>query len=197
LLEDSSVRNSLLVTLVAACGSLLLAGPASAASDYLLEIDSIKGEAAVNSPPKSIEVSSFSWGMSQTSALRESPAKASQGSTLRESPTKMSQASAVRESPTKMSTGKPQQQVSADQSIATADSPATDSIKTFSLTVAEPGNETSAYLTQMCASGKHIPRAVLTTPNGRYELKEVMVTSCAVSGNQRRHELTGHVTLMK
>jgi type VI protein secretion system component Hcp len=187
LLEDSSVRKSLLVTLVAACGSLLLAGPASAASDYLLEIDSIKGEAAVNSPSKSIEVSSFSWGMSQASAVRESPAKASQGSTLRESPTKMS-------------TGKPQQQVSAvsaDQSIATADSPATDSIKTFSLAVAEPGNETAAYLAQMCASGKHIPRAVLTTPNGRYELKEVMVTSCAVSGNQRRHELTGHVTLIK
>jgi len=24
-----------------------------------------------------------------------------------------------------------------------------------------------------------------------------MVTSCAVSGNQRRHELTGHVTLIQ
>ena len=181
------MRKSLSLTLAAACGSLLLAGPASAASDYLLEIDSIKGEAGVKSPPKSIEVSSFSWGMSQSSAVRESPAQASQGST-------------VRESPTKTSTGKPQQQlsaVSADQAVATGVSPAADTIKTFSLTVAEPGNETSAYLTQMCASGKHIPRAVLTTPNGRYELKEVMVTSCAVSGNERRHELTGHVTLIK
>ena len=194
------MRKSLSLTLAAACGSLLLAGPASAASDYLLEIDSIKGEAAVNSPPKSIEVSSFSWGMSQASGLRESPSKASQGSTLRESPAQASQGSTVRESPTKTSTGKPQQQlsaVSADQAVATGVSPAADTIKTFSLTVAEPGNETSAYLTQMCASGKHIPRAVLTTPNGRYELKEVMVTSCAVSGNERRHELTGHVTLIK
>lgn len=186
-LEDPPVRTSQFVTLAAVCGSVLLAGPALAASDYLLEIDSIKGEAAANSPPKSIEVSSFSWGMSQTSAVRESPTKASQ-------------MSAVRESPTKISTGKPQQQasaVSADQSVAVADSPAADSIKTFSLTVAEPGNETAAYLVQMCATGKHIPRAVLTTRKGRYEMTDVMVTSCAVTGNQRKHELTGHVTLIK
>ena len=170
------MRKSLLVTLVAACGSLLLAGPASAASDYLLEIDSIKGEATVNSPPKSIEVSSFSWGMSQSST-------------------------APRDAATGMATGRIQQQpvsaVAEAQPVATAVSPAADTIKTFSLTVAEPGNETAAYLVQMCASGKHIPRAVLTTRNGRFELKDVMVTSCAVSGNQRKHEFTGHVTLMK
>ena len=194
------MRKSLSLTLAAACGSLLLAGPASAASDYLLEIDSIKGEAGVKSPPKSIEVSSFSWGMSQSSAVRESPAQASQGATLRESPTKTSQTSAVRESPTKVSTGMTQQPagaVSADQSIATGVAPATDSIKTFSLTVAEPGNATAAYLVKACASGKHIPHAVLTTRQGRYEMTDVMVTSCAVSGNERRHELTGHVTLIK
>jgi type VI protein secretion system component Hcp len=200
LLEDSSVRKSLSLTLAAACGSLLLAGPASAASDYLLEIDSIKGEAAVNSPPKSIEVSSFSWGMSQASGLRESPTKMSQASAVRESPSKASLGSTLRESPTKVSTGMPQQQagaLSADQSVATADSSAANSIKTFSLTVAEPGNETAAYLVQMCASGKHIPRAVLTSRKGRYEMTDVMVTSCVVSGNERRHELTGHVTLIK
>lgn len=194
------MRKSLSLTLAAACGSLLLSGPASAASDYYLKIDGIKGEATSNSPAKAIEVSSFSWGMSQSSAVRESPAQASQGSTLRESPTKVSQASAVRESPTRASTGKPQQQVSAvsaDQTIATADSPATDSIKTFSLTVAESGNETAAYLARACASGQHIPHAVLTVRNQRYELKDVMVTSCAVSGNERRHEFTGHVTLIK
>ena len=170
------MRKSLLLTLAAACGSLLLAGPASAASDYYLKIDSIKGEATSNSPPKSIEVSSFSWGMSQTSV-------------------------APRDAASGMATGKRQQQpvsaVAEAQPVAMTVTPATDSIKTFSLTVAEPGNETAAYLAQMCASGKHIPRAVLTTPNGRYELKDVMVSSCAVSGNQRRHELTGHVTLIK
>lgn len=170
------MRTSQLVTLAAVCGSMLLAGPASAASDYLLEIDNIKGEATSNSSPKTIEVSSFSWGMSQTSM-------------------------APRDAATGMATGKRQQQpvsaVAEAQPAATAVTPATDSIKTFSLTVSEPGNETAAYLVRMCASGKHIPRAVLTTRNGRYELKDVMVTSCAVSGNQRKHELTGHVTLMK
>jgi len=164
------------VTLAAVCGSVLLAGPALAASDYLLEIDSIKGEATATSPSRSIEVSSFSWGASHAVT---SPRDAASG----------------------MATGKRQPQpvsaVAEARPVAAAVAPATDSVMSFSLTVAEPGNETAAFLTKMCASGKHIPRAVLTTRNGRFELKDVMVTSCVVSGNERKHELTGHVTLMK
>ena len=169
------MRKSLLLNLAAACGSLLLAGPASAASDYYLKIDGIKGEATTSSRSKAIEVSSFSWGMSQASA-------------------------AVRESPTKASTGKTQKAVSATaaaQPDAMADSPASDSIKSFSLTVAESGDETAAYLARACASGERIPRAELTVRDQRYELTDFVVTSCAVSGNQRRHEFRGHVTLMK
>jgi type VI protein secretion system component Hcp len=164
------------MTLATVCSSLLLAGPASAASDYLLEIDTIKGETSAVSPSKSIEVSSFSWGMSQAVI-------------------------APRDAASGMATGKrqhkPMYAVAEEQPDARTVAPATDSIKTFSLTVAEPGNDTAAYLTQICASGKHIPRAVLTNGAERYELTDVMVTSCAVTGNQRKHELTGHVTLIK
>lgn len=39
------------------------------ASDYLLEIDGIKGESLDRRYPGSIEVFSFSWGMSQTGTL--------------------------------------------------------------------------------------------------------------------------------
>ena len=171
------MRTSQLATLAAVCGAMLLAGPASAASDYLLEIDNIKGEAnAAKSPPKSIEISSFSWGMSQAVIT---PRDAASG----------------------MATGKrqhkPMSVVAEERADASAVAPAVDSIKTFTVTVAEPGNETAAYLVQMCASGKHIPRAVLTNRAERFELTDVMVTSCAVTGNQRKHELTGHVTLMK
>jgi type VI protein secretion system component Hcp len=84
-----------------------------------------------------------------------------------------------------------------ERSVATAVAPAADSIKTLSLTVAEPGNETAAYLVRMCASGEHIPRAVLTSRNERFELKDAIVTSCVVTGNQRKHELKGHVTLIR
>ena len=174
------MRTSQLVTLAAVCGSVLLAGPAIAASDYLLEIDSIKGEATPTSPTRSVEVSSFSWG---TSHAVTSPRDAASGlATGRQAQQPVSAAAVVQ--PVAMA-------------VATDVAPATDSVQSFSLTVAEPGNATAAFLTRMCASGKHIPHAVLTTRKGRYELTDVMVTSCAVSGNQRRHELTGHVTLMK
>lgn len=176
------MRTSQLVTLAAVCGSVLFAGPAIAASDYLLEIDGVAGDSAAKSPARSVEVSSFSWGTSHAVA---SP----------------------RDSSTGMATGRQQQPpvsasvegqtAAATVAPAMAVAPAMDWVKSFSLTVAEPGNETAAYLTQMCASGKHIPHAILTTRKGRYELTDVMVTSCAVTGNQRKHELTGHVTLMK
>lgn len=174
------MRTSSLVTIAVICSSALFAAQAIAASDYLLEIDGINGESNARSPAGSVEVSSFSWGTSHTTT---SPRDAATG----------------------LSTGKMQQQrpsvASEVQAVAApvemADAPATKSIKSFSLTVAEPGNATAAYLTQMCASGRHIPHAVLTTRKGRYELTDVMVTSCAVTGNQRRHEFSGHVTLMK
>jgi type VI protein secretion system component Hcp len=155
---------------------MLFAGPASAASDYLLEIDAIKGETTATSPAGSIEVSSFSWGASQASV-------------------------APRDAASGMTTGKrqykPMNAVSGEERVATVATPAADSIKTFSLTVAEPGDQTAAYLVRMCASGKHIANAVLTSRTERFELTDIMITSCAVTGNQRKHEFTGHVTLMK
>jgi len=179
------MRTSRIVTLAAVCGSMLVAGLASAASDYYLKIDSIEGESTTKSPAASIEVSSFSWGMSQASV-------------------------APRDAASGMATGKrqhkPMSAVTEEQRVAmaatpampaTPATPAADSIETFSLTVAEPGNETAAYLVKMCASGKHIAKATLTRGVERYELTDVMVTSCAVTGNQRKHELKGHVTLIK
>jgi Type VI secretion system effector, Hcp len=48
---------------IAAVSSLwMVTGPALAASDYLLELGSVKGESAA--APQSIEVESFSWGAS-------------------------------------------------------------------------------------------------------------------------------------
>jgi type VI protein secretion system component Hcp len=164
------------MSLAAVCGVIFLAGPASAASDYLLEIDGIEGETTAAAPAKSIEISSFSWGMSQAVI-------------------------APRDAASGMATGKRQHKplstVAETLPDARAAAPAADSIKTFSLSVAEPGNETAAYLVRACASGQHIPRAVLTSRNERFELKDVIVMSCAVTGNMRKHELTGHVTLIK
>ena len=169
------MRTSQIVTLAVVCGSMLVAGPVSAASDYYLKIDTIEGE-STKAPVEPLEVASYSFGASQMSATS-------------------------REAASGMASGKRQHKpvsIAADErTVATAVAPATDSIKTLSLTVAEPGNETAAYLVRMCASGEHIPRAVLTSRNERFELKDAIVTSCVVTGNQRKHELKGHVTLIR
>lgn len=160
------MRTSLLSIWVAFCGSIFIAGAASAASDYLLKIEGVEGESSAQSGGGQIEVSSYSWGVNQQSAV--SPRDVATG-----------QASGKRQH-------KPVTVISATEE------------KTLSIVVPEPGNKTTAQLVRMCATGKHIKKATLTGPdNARYELENVLVSSCAVSGNQRKIELKGHVTLMK
>jgi type VI protein secretion system component Hcp len=91
---------------------MFIAGAASAASDYLLKIKGVDGEDEGKSADGQIEVSFYSWGVSQS-------------------------------------------------------------------------------------SGKHIKQVELTGTNTRYVLEDVVVSSRTVSGNQRRVEFRGHVTLMK
>lgn len=55
------MKRSLLLALFA---SVLFAGSLTAASDYLLEIDGIKGESSDTAHRAAIEIQSFSWGMS-------------------------------------------------------------------------------------------------------------------------------------
>ena len=53
----------------AAVSSLLMAAsPAFAASDYLLQLDPVKGESMETAAPQNIEVESFSWGASNPSS---------------------------------------------------------------------------------------------------------------------------------
>lgn len=59
------MKRSLLVALLS---SLAFAGSVRAASDYLLEIDGIKGESTDATHRAAIEIESFSWGVSNTSS---------------------------------------------------------------------------------------------------------------------------------
>jgi hypothetical protein len=70
-------------------------------------------------------------------------------------------------------------------------------VRTVTFAVPEPGDASTAQLARLCASGKPIRSAVLNGPDGRYQMNDVVVSSCAVIGNERRYELKGHVTLMK
>ncbi len=48
-----------------------------------------------------------------------------------------------------------------------------------------------------CATGKYFSNAVLVARGQRYELADVVETSCAVADGLVRKNYTGHVTLMK
>ncbi len=53
------------IAMTVASSLLLAAGSATAASDYLLEIPGVPGEAAAKDGSSSIELQSFSWGVSK------------------------------------------------------------------------------------------------------------------------------------
>lgn len=82
-------------------------------------------------------------------------------------------------------------------SAARTSAPAAAELQTVVFSVPEPGDASIAALARMCASGKNIRNAVLNSPDGRYKLEDTVITSCAVTGNERRYEFRGHVTLMK
>ncbi|TAK53942.1 MAG: hypothetical protein EPO25_08915 [Gammaproteobacteria bacterium] len=74
---------------------------------------------------------------------------------------------------------------------------AASTVRTLTVVVADSSDPTVQYLLRMCASGGSIPGATLVEEGQQYQLKDVVVTSCAASGAQRTLELRGHVTLIK
>jgi len=49
-----------------------------------------------------------------------------------------------------------------------------------------------------CAPGQHIRQAVLTADGRSYQLTDVVVLSCSTGADgMRKHELSGHVTLIR
>ena len=183
------MRKTVLSTVVVS--AVLLAATASlAASDYYLKIEGVEGESASRSQAETIELQSWSFGASNPALV--SPRDAASGMPTgkrQHNPVTISKpvepsTPLLRESPTRATT-------------AAADTGATAEVRTVTFTVPEPGNGSTASLARMCASGKHIKSAVLSSPNGRYQVQDAVITSCAVSGNERRYEFRGHVTLMK
>lgn len=177
------MRTSTLATWVAVCGSMFVATAANAASDYFLKIEGVEGEAAASSRDGQIEVSSYSWGVSQAAVTAPRDAASGQASGKRQHKP--------------ITVISPPLDATAAAPAARAAVPQASEVKTLSLLVPEPGNDMTAQLVRMCASGQHIKKAVLTGPDTRYEMEDVVVSSCAVSGDQRKIEFTGHVTLMK
>lgn len=167
------MRKTVLFTVVTA-GVLLAATASLAASDYYLKIEGVEGESRAKA--ETIELQSWSFGASNPAVA--SPRDAASG----------------------QATGKRQHKpmtVTMELGREAAAAPETAEVRTVTFAVPEPGNASTAALQKMCASGKHIKSAVLSSPSGRYQLRDAVITSCAVKGNERRYEFRGHVTLMK
>ncbi|MEX2148666.1 MAG: type VI secretion system tube protein Hcp [Steroidobacteraceae bacterium] len=148
-------------------GVLLAATASLAASDYYIKFDGVDGESKSRARAETIELQSWSFGASQAGVV------------------------APRDSASGLATGKRQHKP------MTVITPAAGETRTVTFAVPEPGDASTAQLARLCASGKPIKSAVLSSPDGRYQMNDVVVSSCAVKGNERRYELKGHVTLMK
>jgi len=182
------VRKTVLSTVVVS-GVLLAATASLAASDYYLKIEGVEGESASRSP-QTIELQSWSFGASNAGVVAPRDAasgmptgKRQHGTVTITKPLEPS-TPLLRESPTKATAAAPAAGAAAN-------------VQTVTFSVPEPGNDSTAALAKMCASGKHIKSAVLSSPNGRYQVQDAVITSCAVTGAERRYEFRGHVTLMK
>lgn len=160
--------------------SVLAALPAWSASDVYLKLGGVEGEVSAAVPTEPVAVASWSFGASNPSTVR---------------------LAAPREPQTGQSTGKREPAPAASEPPAATGAKRQHSPirlqKALDLVVVESDNPTLRYLVERCASGATIPEAVLASATERWELKEVIVTSCAVSGAQRTITLKGHVTLIK
>ena len=167
-------------------GALLIASSALAASDFLLEIDGVDG--AATGAPKTIEVQSFSWGMSNSGAMATGAGRGSGRANMQDL-----SVAAPREASTGLATGRRSAAAAVTAAPAPVDAPVEREVSV---------NLPEAAAKSLCATGKHLASVKLTARGERIELEDVVVTSCTTQAGlstvaMRGHTKTGHVTLMK
>ena len=183
--------------IIAAVSSLLMVtAPALAASDYLLQLDPVKGEGKDTAAPQSIEIDSFSWGTSNAgTAATGSGAGAGK---VNVQDLSVMKARAPRDVSTGMASGKrvAPEAVADGQPAAAVAAPKVGDVATFTVVTRESPSA-SAGKAGACATGTHFPHAVIVARGQRFEFTDVVETSCTVADGQTRKNYTGHVTLMK
>jgi type VI protein secretion system component Hcp len=197
------------VTAAAISSLVMAAAPVLAASDYLLQLDGVKGEGKDSAAPQTIEVESFSWGVSNAGSAATGSGGGSGKVNVQDlSMTKvnvqdlsMTSAHAPRDASSGMATGKraaPVADADGDgHTDAMAAAPKVGDVATFTVVTRESPSKSSTGKTGACATGTHFPHAVIVARGQRYEFSDVVVTSCTVVDGQRKKDYRGHVTLMK
>lgn len=187
--------------ILAAVSSLVMAAsPVFAASDYLLQLDGVKGDGKDSAAPQTIEVESFSWGVSNSAAV--STGSGAGAGKVNVQDLSMTSARAPRDAASGMATGRRTAAVAdvdgdghADATVA---GPKVGDVATFTVVARESPTKSSIGKGGACAAGAHFAHAVIVARGQRYELSDVVVTSCAISADgMTKKNYTGHVTLMK
>ena len=179
----------------AAVSSLLIAAsPAFAASDYLLQLDPVKGEDTA--APQNIEVESFSWGVSNASSTATGGGAGASKVNVQDLSVMKA---APRDAMSGMATGKRAAPVAvADgQAGAAVAAPKVGDVATFTVAIRESPSKSSTGRAGDCVKGTHFPHAVIVAKGQRYEFSDVVLTSCTVDGALMKKEFKGHVTLLK
>ncbi len=203
------------LAMAVSAGLAVAAGSATAASDFLLEIEGIEGEAAGKDHKQTIEIASYSWGASNPASVGSTSMSAGEATKNDVSVTSVSadaaggnaprdattgQASGKRtHKPIRVATGDLDGDGKADVAAAPADGTVAQ------LTVRLRESPTRASADRMCARGKHFPKATLRGPTDGVELQDAVVSSCSVDGGvttlvlsgTAKHTKSGHVTLLK
>ena len=174
----------------AVIASLLASGAAWASSDYLLQIEGIKGEAASQSPP-ALEVMSFSFGASQSGAVGNGSLGAG-----RMAPSSRHQKTGhvtlmKREAAPGAMPSAPVAVADVDgDGMADAMTPRSSGPGAITLHVDGSPAQVAARQASVCAQGKHFPRATLSGRGKTWVLSEVMVSSCAMADGQQAVSLS-------
>lgn len=193
------------VTLAAALsGWILGATPALAASDYLLELDGVRGESTTKGRPATIEISSWSWGASNPTSVGSTGMSAGKASVQDLSVTSPAAATTGVVSPRDAASGQASGKRSA-QPLATSDTavaaPSAGTVSELTLRLREsPSRPSMGKPASACVVGQHIDKVTLRGQGQSYELQDATVTSCDVSGGETVMKVrgkTGHVTLLK
>lgn len=188
---------STLRTFAAVSSLLLAAAPVLAASDYVLQLGGKKGASSSGDADlQTIEVESFSWGASNAGSMSTGGGGAGKVSVQDLSVTSSEPARGASGMPTGKRTA-PVADVDGDGRAEEAAAPKAGDIATFTVKVRESPSKASLARNGACATGVHFPKAVIVARGQRFELSNVVVTSCTVVDGLARKEFKGHVTLLK
>jgi type VI protein secretion system component Hcp len=187
------MRKSQIAVAAALSGWMLGATPALAASDYLLQLDGVQGDASTKGHPATIEVASWSLGASNPTSVGSSGMSAGKVNVH-----DMSVMASPRDAASGQASGKRSAQAVASGDAA-ASVPQADAVSELTLRLRESPSRPSMGK-PACTAGQHIDKVTLSSNGQSYELTDATVTACDVSGGETLMKVrgkTGHVTLMK